>query len=197
MESNQLLSQAWDILGDHPGTTWIFGQKNLADRLEEARRLIIEALLKDPNYPKAHMYYGVYWQFMGDYSKAVDCHRKAIELDVSYPSAYNNLGKTYGQLGDREAELKNYRLALKYDEHFTYAQYNLGVALLAMGDVKGAITELERVTQQRHCPAMVHSQLGHAYRKAGFDLKAEVEFRIALEISPEDEKTRKDSRSSP
>lgn len=35
IESNQLLSQAWDILGDHSGTTWIFGQKNVADRLKK------------------------------------------------------------------------------------------------------------------------------------------------------------------
>lgn len=192
IESNKLLSQAWDILGDHPGTTWIFGQKNVADRLEEARRLIIEALSKDPNYPKAHMYYGVYWQFMGDYGKAVDCHRKAIEIDLTYSSAYNNLGKTYGQIGDREAELENYRFALRHDEHFAYARYNLGVALLSGGDAKGAIAELERVTQHRHCPAKVHSQLGHAYRKAGFASKAEVEFRIALDLSPEDEEARED-----
>jgi tetratricopeptide (TPR) repeat protein len=203
IESNQLLSQAWDILDGQSGTTWIFGQKNEANRLEEARRLIVEALLKDPNYPKAHMYYGVYWQFMGDYGKALDCHRKAIELDVTYSSAYNNLGKTYSQLGDLDAEIENYRLALRHDPDFAYARYNLGLAFLAKEDAQGAIAELERVTQHRHCPAEVHKQLGNAYRKAGFASKAEEAFRVALELRQEEEAREepfnllKGSRSSP
>ncbi len=155
-ESNRLLSQAWDILGNRPGTTWIFEYKNNTYRLEEAKRLIKEALRNDPKYPKAHMYKGVYWQFMGNYRKAVDYHRNAIKLNNTYSSAYNNLGRTYRQLGNWEAELKNYRLALKYDEHFTYARHNLGEALLRKGEVKEAIAKLERVTQQQHCPARVH-----------------------------------------
>jgi hypothetical protein len=71
IESDQLLYQVWDILGGRAGTTWIFGAKNFADRLEEARRLIAEALSRTPNYPKAHMYLGVYWQFIGEYQKAL------------------------------------------------------------------------------------------------------------------------------
>jgi hypothetical protein len=55
IESDQKLSQAWDILGDRPGTTWIFGANNTDDNLEQARRLITEALLRTPNYPRAHM----------------------------------------------------------------------------------------------------------------------------------------------
>ena len=49
IESDQLLSRSWDILGERAGTTWIFDTKNSADRLEEARRLIAEALLRAPN----------------------------------------------------------------------------------------------------------------------------------------------------
>lgn len=187
IESNQLLSTAWDILGGHSGAMWIFGENNVDDRLEEAKRLIVGALLKDPNYPKAHMYCGVYWQFMGDYGKALDCHRKAIELDNTYSSAYNNLGKTYRQLGNRDAALENYRLALRHNEHFVYARYNLGLTLLDIGDAQGAIAELEQVTQRRHCPAKVHTKLAQAYRKAGFASKADEEFRIALNLASDEE----------
>ncbi len=66
IESDQYLYQAWDILGDQSGATWIFGAKNYGDRLEKARRLIADALSLTPYHPKAHMYLGVYWQFKGD-----------------------------------------------------------------------------------------------------------------------------------
>lgn len=194
IESDQLLSQAWDILGDRPGTTWIFGAKNFADRLEEARRLIAEALLRTPNYPKAHMYLGVYWQFIGDYQRALECHRKAIDLDGTYVSAYNNLGKTYAQMGNREAAIENYKLALKHDEHFAYARYNLGVSLLDGGDAIGAIAELEKIAQKLHCPPKVHFVLGCAYQMGGFSSKAEEEYQIARDLSSIDKAT---SPSSP
>lgn len=186
IESEQLLSQAWDILGDQSGTTWIFGTINRADRLEEARRLITEALLRTPNYPKAHMYLGVYWQFIGDCQKALECHRKAIKLDNTYASAYNNLGKTYNQMGNPEAAIENFKLALKHDVNFSYARYNLGAALLGGNDIKGAIAELEKIAQQPHCPAKVHFVLGHAYQIGGFSSKAEDEFQIARDLSSKD-----------
>jgi tetratricopeptide (TPR) repeat protein len=192
IESNRLLTKAWNILGGQTGATWIFGEKNVANRLEEARGLINEALSRDPGYPKAHMYYGVYLQFMGKYEEAVDSHRKAIKLDTTYSSAYNNLGKTYIQLEDLEAAIENFRLALKYDENFAYAQYNLGVALLAKGDTQKAINELERVTQERHCPPEVHSQLSEAYRMIGLASQAEVESAIAHKLRLENEKARSD-----
>lgn len=194
IEADQLLSQAWDILGSRPGTTWIFGAKNFADRLENARRLIAEALSKTPNYAKAYMYLGVYWQFTGDYRKALECHRKAIKLDNTYSSAYNNLGKTYAQMGDWKAASENYKLALKYDEDFAYARYNLGAALLYGGDATGAIAELEKITQQLHCPAAVHLLLGRAYQIGGSSSRAEEEFQIARDLSSVDKET---SHSSP
>jgi tetratricopeptide (TPR) repeat protein len=104
------------------------------------------------------------------------------------------LGKTYDQMGNRKAAIENYRLALKHDEHFAYARYNLGAALLDGGDARGAIAELEKITQQLHCPAGVHFLLGRAYQIGGFSSKAEEEVQIARDLSSTDKAT---SHSSP
>ena len=204
IESDRLLTKVWDILAGHPGSTWIFEQKNEAERLEKARRLIDEALLLDRRYPKAHMYLGVYWQFLGEYKKALMCHKRAIELDNTYASAYNNLGRTYGQLGEWEKELYNYRLALKYDSDLTYARYNLGEALFRKGDIDNAISELERVASCRCCPGKVLMRLGDAYLAAGREQEAKIQYQSAVTLNPEDDEVKSrlenlitDAHSSP
>ena len=67
---------------------------------------------------------GVYWQFKLDYERAIDCHRKAIELAPNDPSA-NNLGKTYLLQDNLEAAVRNFRLALR---EFTRATAREGAA---------------------------------------------------------------------
>jgi len=182
IESNELLDRAWDIFAGRSGSTWLFEQKNEAERIEEARRLIDKAFSLDKRYPKAHMYLGVYWQFMGEYQRALICHQKAIELDPTYASAYNNLGRTNGQLGDSKAELESYKLALKYDSDFAYARYNLGDALFRMGDFDNAILQLEWVTKRRYCPGKVFMKLGDAYLAAGYKEKANIQYRTAAQL---------------
>ena len=191
IESDRLLTKAWDILGGRPGSTWIFEQKSESDRLEEARRLIDEALSLDKRYPKAHMYLGVYWQFMGEYKKALICHQRALKLDSRYASAYNNLGRTYRQLGDSKAEIDYYKIALKYDSDFYYARYNLGVALFNKGDFEKAILELELVTKRRHCPCKVFMMLGDAYLAVGLKNKAEIQYQAAALLNPEDDEVKR------
>ena len=191
IESDRLLSKAWDILVGRPGSTWLFEEKSEADRLEEARRLIDEALSLDRRYPKAHMYRGVYLQCMGEYEKALMCHQRAIELDSRYASAYNNLGRTYGQLGNSEAALENYKLALKYDSDFAYAHYNLGEALFRMGDYDTAILELEWVAKRRHCPGRVLMKLGDAYLATGQKSKAQIQYQTAAQLCPEDDEVKR------
>jgi tetratricopeptide (TPR) repeat protein len=196
-DSAKLLDEAWDILAGRQGSSWIFEQRNKDERLVEARRLIERAISLDDRYPRAHMYLGVYWQFMEDYKRALICHQRAIELDRTYASAYNNLGRTYGQLGNSKDELESYRLALKYDGDCAYAHYNLGVALFEKGDSGDAISELEWVTSRRHCPAEVFLMLGNACAAAGQEEKAQSQYQTAKAITTEEARSRRDGLFSP
>jgi Tfp pilus assembly protein PilF len=86
-------------------------------------------------------------------------------------------------MGNQAAAIENFKLALKYDEQFAYARHNLAAVLLNGGDATGAIDELTKITQKRHCPADVHALLGLAYQTAGFTSKAEEQFQIVRDLA--------------
>jgi tetratricopeptide (TPR) repeat protein len=65
---------------------------------------------------------GIYYAEKGDWLKAENCYRKALEISPSFPDPYHNLFLLYSDLGDAEK-------ALAYEERYQ----TLKAAALAAG----------------------------------------------------------------
>jgi len=62
---------------------------------------------------------------------AIDCCKKAIEINPNYASAYSNLGNSLSALGRNKKAIESYQNAVEINPNFADACYNLGVTLSA------------------------------------------------------------------
>jgi Flp pilus assembly protein TadD len=85
---------------------------DLGENLDEAERLILEAMKHKPEDGYITDSLGwVYYQ-KGDYEKALEQLKKAVELVPDDPVILEHLGDTYLKLNDREKALEYYRKSL-------------------------------------------------------------------------------------
>lgn len=93
----QLLSEAWDLMGGRSGATVIFEFVDNPGDLELARRKIDEALLQEFNNAKGLRYKAVYLEAIGDLNGALETYQEAIWIDSTSAAAYINYGVALSQ----------------------------------------------------------------------------------------------------
>jgi tetratricopeptide (TPR) repeat protein len=64
----------------------------------------------------------------GQYDKAIEPFRKAIEIKPAYAEAHNNLGVTYHKLELYDKAIDTYKEAIKIKPDFADAHLNMGLA---------------------------------------------------------------------
>jgi len=74
--------------------------------IELNRELVLsdynEAIKLNPSYAEAYNNRGIYYQYLGEYKRALDDYDKAIELNPNYIEAYLNRGACYASMSDEE-----------------------------------------------------------------------------------------------
>ncbi len=83
----------------------------------------------------------------GEWAKAVQAYRKAIELDPNYQTAYANLGVVYYQQGQFDLAASQYEKALELDPNDGEVAYNLGALYLQQALATGGAPDLDRLNQ--------------------------------------------------
>jgi len=63
-----------------------------------------------------------------DYHRAIDCYRKAIQINPQYSLAYLNLGVALGSINKTEEAIDCYRKAIQINPKFAAAYNNMGTA---------------------------------------------------------------------
>ncbi len=113
---------AWDDIEfilrrfpDHPQALSLATKQSL--RMDERKRgeaLMIKAIQFSPRRPEPWIQYGIFLHRWGDYEKAVEKYKKALELRPRDAEALYNLGLAYLALGRyeaaREAAIEAYAL---------------------------------------------------------------------------------------
>jgi tetratricopeptide (TPR) repeat protein len=80
----------------------------------------------------------------GDGPGAVECARRALELDPQSPEVHNLMGYATALEGEAEEALEHYRQAIALDETYFEAMLNAAEVMIApIGDVDGAVTQIE------------------------------------------------------
>jgi len=150
----------------------------------------------------AWTYYGQGYRLMGNYTKALECHYKAIAIATKFGNnaqiahSYNQLGNIYKDREENDKAIEIYRIALFYSEvaRSKIVKYappmNLGTVYLNEGKLDSSIYYSNRAlevlyltneNQNRFIPTML-GNLGGAYSRMNKKNEAEKYFQRALSI---------------
>lgn len=66
-----------------------------ANRIDQARKVLLEAVAKDDSDAEAWNNLGIIYYREKDYAKAVEAYERAVKLNPEFASAFNNLGTLY------------------------------------------------------------------------------------------------------
>ena len=127
----------------------------------------------DPNSAQTQFELGNSYVQSGEWSKAAESYRKAIELDPGFQTAYANLGVVYYQQGQFDLAASQYEKALELNPNDREVAYNLGALYLQQALSGGeqpdtellnqAIAQLENVKDLAPDLAEPYFGLGVAY----------------------------------
>jgi tetratricopeptide (TPR) repeat protein len=98
----------------------------------------------DPGYAAAWNNLGLLHHRMGQYERAGECYRAALEADDSCCQASFNLGSLHEDLGDFPVAVTWYRRALEMDPDYADAHFNLAGVLAKMGRPESAAVHWRR-----------------------------------------------------
>ena len=164
--------------------------------------MLLELLDRDLDYKKAEILnnLGISYNDMGDYGKAIECYKKALEigknaLGNNHPDIalyYNNLGSSYYSIGDYKRAIEYHEKALEINNHpdVTLSYNNLGTAYSRLGDYNKAIEYHKKALEiiknkfgDNHPDvAVTYNNIGGSYYSIG-DYNKAIEYQEkALEI---------------
>ena len=101
------------------------------------------------------------------------------------PDAHLLLGIVFRESGDYAAAEREYREAERLNPRNGQAPLEFGKLLLARGDLKGALTRLERAVQYMPGAPAAHYQLGILYGRLGQKEKGEEQMRLWRQLTKE------------
>jgi len=177
-----------DVLREQPGNVDALHLLGLVaharGRNDEAKRLISDAISRQADCAFYHNNLGEVLRELGDVRGAVECYRRALELDGGYTQARNNLGMALQQLGDLQGAADCFRQALDEEPGVAHLHNNLGVAEQALGNLDAAIASFRRSLELDAKHAEASNNLGAALHARGDLDDAEAALRAALEVDP-------------
>ena len=123
---------------------------------------------------------------LGQYAKAIEADRQALQINPQYADAWYNLGIDYDHAGQYAQAIAAYRQALRINPKFAKAWDNLGNAYGHAVQLAQAIAAFRQALQINPQDADAWYNLGNAYYHAGQYAQAIDAERRALQINPQD-----------
>jgi len=153
----------------------LFLEKKVFDALEKVER----ALEFSPNYTDAWVLKGKIKAFLGSYSEAKECFKKAVELDRKTVDGWIGLSDVAKAEGNKKAAYSY----LEFAEKINPAPSLLiakGKLLLDDGNLKAALEYFERAIKLSPSDPVPYFYAGLIYKKTGFKDKAREMFEKAV-----------------
>jgi adenylate cyclase len=143
-----------------------------------------KALSYDENVG-AHILLGRISTLRGDYDRALDELRRAVELNPSDPEAQFGLADALLWSGDAKAAIETMLEVARVQPILTDTEYvDLGIAYLIAGQTDDAIATLGRAIQRYDDNALLHALLAGAYATVGRKADAAKEADIVKRMLP-------------
>jgi adenylate cyclase len=161
---------------------WTADPQGALQRVETLGRKAIEI---DPASAGAHALLGSTYIRFGDYDRALDEMRRAVNLNNSDPNAYAGLGGALLWSGDIDASAKAFETAKKLGLDFNANDsFLLGVAYVLADRSADAIRTLERSLDRNKTDPFTNAILAAAYAEAGRQADATRQAQMVRTIDP-------------
>jgi len=143
--------------------------------------------IDDSRGKDAKSYYelSVQYQELGEFEKAEEVMKKAIELDPKWVQAYVNLGGNYLQRGMLQEAFDILNKAYKIDRAYPDTYNNLGIYFAKKGRYRESIIMLKKAIGLNPRYASAYKNLGVTYDKVGMHKSARQALEKAVELNPE------------
>jgi len=165
-EAARLAARAVQRLGPDPESLFIAASFDMeVGRLEEAAEKLRAALVRDPEYVKAHTNLGVTLARSGQLEEALLHYDEALRLDPAHANALYNRGRLRSRRGELDAAIEDFRGALRLEPEDEDARFNLASSLSRTGDTAAAAAEFARVVELNPADAEARLRMGEALRE--------------------------------
>jgi adenylate cyclase len=132
-----------------------------------ARRGFHRAIELNARTVPAHYWLGYLCSCSGSHEVAIECCRKAVELEPFSPLARTFLGWMHYNAGEFVEAERQLRKVLEFDGNFVFGVWLLGKVLLAAEQRDLALAALTRAAELSRGAAWTQCILGHAQAKFG------------------------------
>ncbi len=134
---------------------------------------------------------GVMSYHNGQYEKALDLFKKAIEIDGEFTEGYNNLGLTYTEMNEENKATEAFKKAIELNPDLAATYNNLGYVFYRLGSYTEAIEMYNEAIGRSGDNSSAYTNLGNAYYKLDRVEDAIDAWQKALDIDPSNEKAKR------
>lgn len=128
---------------------------------------------------------GVSHYDLGEYEKAIESYKRALELKPDFGESYYYLGMAYGSLGKYKEAINAYNRAVAIRPAYAAAYHNLGHAYSNLKKYEKAIWALRKAIHYEPENIEAYFALGNAYFDSGKEAKAFDTFEAAIQREPD------------
>jgi len=146
--------------------------------------LWLAAAKTSPSSSQNHNNLGDLYGRHGDYEKAIEEFKRAIELNPKYADAFHNLANIYQQVGKTDLAIENYKKAIEFNPGLWQSYQNLALIYFQQKDLVQASQYQERAVEINPENASLHFNLGVVYAESNEKEKADQEFQKAFDLDP-------------
>lgn len=153
-------------------------------RLEEAEKLLREAIELDCGFAEAHYRLGLIHRQRGEIEDAADCQELAVYYDPRHVPAHLALAALHASLGRHAQAADHYLSVVELCPKDVATRTNLCLALFEMAAYDEAREHGERAIAIDPTLPEAHHNLGLVLREVGEPERAAEHFQRALELKP-------------
>jgi len=152
---------------------------------DEAIRVALQAVDKDPLSADAHAVLGEVYADRNNWTRALDEAEQAVKLDPNSASVERSMGYVLSMQGRQDEAFDAYAKAVELDPKLGYIYISAGKLYQAMNDYDNAIAQFEQAVQANPDTPTGYDALGHASALNGDPDRAISTLRKAIELDPD------------
>jgi tetratricopeptide (TPR) repeat protein len=143
-----------------------------------------DVISKSPKKARGYINLGHAYKNKGEFHRAIEYYKIALELNPDDPVAHNNLADVYISIGLYDSAIEHGQIAISSRPEYVEAYNTTGLAYFYKGLNDRAILYFSNAISLNPFYAEAYSNLGSAYARAGFIEEAIKSYRTALRLDP-------------